>query len=262
MLDDYPSRLMIEGSGEAVVLVPGLDGTGQLFYRQRPLLMRSRRVATYALRDSASDMHTLVADLARVIEAAAPVERRAIVIGESFGGTLAMSLALERPERVAALVVLNSFAHFSPQVLLRLGRVGLRAVPWRVMPFLRGVVETRLHSAHTDADDLRQFERATMSATREGYLNRLAILMQYDIRHRLHELGMPTLFLAAELDHFIASLTEARFMAARAPQATVRVLDGHGHICLIAPDVDLGQILDEWTATTQAQSREPKAQSR
>ena len=248
MVDDYPSRLTIEGSGEAVVLVPGLDGTGQLFYRQRPLLMRSRRVATYALRDSASDMQTLVSDLARVIEAAAPVDRRAIVIGESFGGTLAMSLALAMPERVAGLVVVNSFAHFSPQVLLHLGRVGVRAVPWRMMPLLRRMVASRLHSAHTPADDLREFKRVTMRATREGYANRLAILMQYDIRGRLHELRMPTLFLAAELDHFIPSMTQAKFMAARVPDATVRVLDGHGHICLIATDVDLGQILDDWRA--------------
>jgi hypothetical protein len=26
----------------------------------------------------------------------------------------------------------------------------------------------------------------------------------------------------------------------------MRVLEGHGHICLIAPDIDLGAILDEW----------------
>jgi pimeloyl-ACP methyl ester carboxylesterase len=201
-----------------------------------------------------------------VIEAAAPAERRAIVIGESFGGTLAMSLALERPERVAALVVLNSFPHFTPHVRLHLARWGLRALPWGMMPLVRRVTASRLHSAHTHRDDIRQFKRATMNATREGYLNRLAILTQYDIRERLHELRMPTLFLAAEFDHLVPSLAQANFMAARVPNATVRLLDGHGHICLIAPGVDLGQILDEWNAKAQswepqAQSREPKAQS-
>jgi hypothetical protein len=35
-------------------------------------------------------------------------------------------------------------------------------------------------------------------------------------------------------------------MAARVPRSTIQVLDGHGHICLIAPDIDLGQILDAW----------------
>jgi hypothetical protein len=35
-------------------------------------------------------------------------------------------------------------------------------------------------------------------------------------------------------------------MAARVPRSAVRVLQGHGHICLIAPYVDLEEILNEW----------------
>jgi len=57
---EYDWRLAVEGSGEPLVLVPGMDGTGQLFYRQVPLLARSYRVATYALRNEASTMATLV----------------------------------------------------------------------------------------------------------------------------------------------------------------------------------------------------------
>jgi pimeloyl-ACP methyl ester carboxylesterase len=54
------------------------------------------------------------------------------------------------------------------------------------------------------------------------------------------------LFLAAERDRLVPSIAQARFMAARVPGATVRVLTGHGHVCLIAPGVDLGHILNEW----------------
>jgi pimeloyl-ACP methyl ester carboxylesterase len=256
MVDQYDPRLAIEGSGEPVVLVPGMDGTGELFYRQRSLLKRSRRVATYALRDSATDMQTLVSDLAGVIETVAGADRRAVVIGESFGGTLAMSLALQRPDCVSALVVLNSFAHFTPQIRLHLARWGLRALPWGMMPLVRRATASRLHSVHTHADEVRQFLRLMKSTRREGYLNRLTILTRYDIRERLHELRIPALFVAAELDHLVPSLTQAKFMAARVRGAAVRVLDGHGHICLVAPGVDLAQILDEWSPT---QSREPKA---
>ena len=83
---DYDWRLSVEGSGEPLVLVCGMDGTGQLFYRQVPLLVRaSYRVATYALRSDAASMETLIEDLGRVIDAVAPETRRAIVVGESFG---------------------------------------------------------------------------------------------------------------------------------------------------------------------------------
>jgi len=57
------------------------------------------------------------------------------------------------------------------------------------------------------------------------------------------------LFLAADQDHLVPSVTQARLMAARVPNATVRVLEGHGHICLIAPDVDLAEILSSWRTT-------------
>jgi len=68
----------------------------------------------------------------------------------------------------------------------------------------------------------------------------------HDVRHLLHELRPSTLFLAAEQDHLVPSVAQARYMAARVPGSVVRVLAGHGHICLIAPDIDLGQILNEW----------------
>ena len=100
MTDAYDSRLSIVGEGDPVVLVPGMDGTGRLFYRQLPLLARSHRVATYALRDDARDMRTLVGDLAAVIDAAAPPTRRALIVGESFGGALSLSMKDEIRDRL------------------------------------------------------------------------------------------------------------------------------------------------------------------
>lgn len=246
--DEYDSRLSIQGTGDAVVLVPGMDGTGQLFYRQAPRLARSYRVGTYALRDTAS-MEVLIADLARATDAVASVKRRAIIIGESFGGALALSFALARPERVSALVVLNSFPYFAPQRRLRLARHGLRVLPWGSMALIRRLTAFRMHSRHTHWQEIRRFLELTAQTSRDGYLARLKALTEYDIRDRLHDVSVPTLFLAAEHDHLVPSVAQARYMAERVPGAVVRVLAGHGHICAIAPDVDFEQILNEWRST-------------
>jgi pimeloyl-ACP methyl ester carboxylesterase len=245
---DYESRLALRGSGPGLVLVPGMDGTGELFYRQAPVLASRYRVATYALRDEATRMETLTADLARVVEEAAPGEGRAVIVGESFGGTLAMSFALQYPERVRALVVLNSFPYFEPQARLRLAIAGLAVLPWGAMSLVRHATAFRMHSRHTGREEIRRFIRLTEQTKRSGYVNRLRILTEYDIRERLAEISAPTLFLAAEKDHLVPSVAQAGYMAARVPGATLRVLPGHGHICLIAPDVDLAQILREWGA--------------
>jgi pimeloyl-ACP methyl ester carboxylesterase len=246
MIDEYNVSLSIAGAGDTVVLVPGMDGTGLLFYRQVPLLARSYRVVTYALRDAAATMDVLVADLARVIDTVAPRERRAIIVGESFGGALALSFALARPELVSRLVVLNSFPYFAPQLRLRLAALGLRAVPWGAMGLVRRLTAFRLHSRHTHREEIHRFMQLTARASRAGYMNRLKLLRDYDVRHRLHELHRPTLFLAADRDHLVPSVEQARYMADRVPGSLLRVLEGHGHICLIAPDIDLEALLNEW----------------
>ena len=246
MHSDYDARVSIRGEGRAVVLVPGMNGTGELFYRQVPRLERSYRVATYALREDAESLDLLAADLARVVDVVAPVERRAIIVGESFGGAVALTFALSHQERVGALVILNSFPYFAPQVRLRLAIAGLAVLPWGAMPLVRQLTAFRLHSPHTHRAEVRQFIELTAHATRDGYINRLKLLRRYDVRDRLHDIRQPALFLASEHDHLVPAVAQARYMANRVPSSVMRILKGHGHICLIAPDVDLAQILNEW----------------
>lgn len=223
-----------------------MDGTGDLFYRQVPCLARDYRVATYRLRDDAPSFDVLATDLAQTIDIVAPVERRAIVVGESFGGAVALSCALMYPDQVAALVVLNSFPYFAPQIRLRLAIGGLRVLPWGAMPLVRRLTAFRLHSRHTHRADIRQFVALTARATRSGYINRLKLLRRFDVRDRLHDVAQPTLFLASQHDHLVPAAAQARYMADRVPASVVRILDGHGHICLIAPDLDLAAILNQW----------------
>lgn len=246
MNSDYNPRVSIRGEGRAVVLVPGLNGTGELFYLQVPRLERSYRVATYALREDAESLDRLAADLSRVVDAVSPIDRRAIVVGESFGGAVALTFALKHPERVGALVILNSFPYFAPQVRLRLAIAGLSVLPWGAMPLMRHLTAFRLHSPHTHSAEVKQFIELTANTTRAGYLNRLKLLKRFDVRDQLQNIRQPALFLASEHDHLVPAVAQARLMADRVPSSVMRVLKGHGHICLIAPDLDLAQILNDW----------------
>src|SRR5262245_32234813 len=97
-----------------LVLVPGIDGTGLLFYRQIPTLTRSFEVTTTHHRDEARSMDDLVADLDRAVASASP-DRPVTLLGESFGGALTLSYAVAHPDRVERIVILNSFAHVGSQ---------------------------------------------------------------------------------------------------------------------------------------------------
>lgn len=240
---DYDNRLQVVGQGPPLIYVPGLDGTGALFYRQIPPLSRRFCVATYTLRDSATEIGTLIGDLARVIRGVAPGGEPAMLVAESFGGALAMSFALEHPDMVRGLVILNSFPFFRPQQRLRLAMAGLHLMPWGAMRFVRRMTSFRIHSRHTHRDDVHRFFELTAHTTKQGYLNRLRMLTAYDIRDRLPGLRVPLLLLAADEDHLIPSVAQARLMNALVPHATTIILRGHGHSCFLARSLDLESML-------------------
>ena len=239
------SRPVSSSRRPALILVPGLDGTALLFYRQIPLLADRFDVVAFPLPDEpAHSMDDLVRDLATLID---ETSRGPVVLcGESFGGALSLSFALAHPERVAGLVIVNSFPVIRTRFRLWLAPWLLRLLPWGSMAVMRRLTESRLHSPHARPEDLREFHERAKAIGRRGYLRRLEILRTYDLRERLGEVRTPSLFLAGDCDRLIPSVREARYMAARVPNAEVRVLEGYGHICLINHDLNLLEYIDPW----------------
>ena len=217
-----------------------------MYHRQVPRLERRFAVTTVRLSDEAARMGELVDDLHGAVTAAAPDEGPVTLVGESFGGALAMTYALAHPGRVGRLVILNSFARIESRAGLWLAHQLLRATPWSVMPLVRALNARRMYSPQTARDEIRIANELLRASTRRGYRSRLGMLRDYDLRPRLGELEAPVLFLAADRDTLVPSVAQARLMRSLAPRSTLRILEGHGHSCLVAPDLDLAAILDEW----------------
>ena len=106
----YDPRTAIEGAGPPLVYVPGMDGTGLLFYRQIPALSRRYRVVTYTLRDAGAHMSTLVEDLARVVRRAEALGLRRVGLG--MGAERVKKRFRGHPEqRVMYAQSMDSFHH-------------------------------------------------------------------------------------------------------------------------------------------------------
>jgi len=241
----YRPLLAVEGSGPLLIYIAGLDGTGELFFKQLPSLSHSYRVVTYRSREDARFTYEdLTGDVAWIIRSLG--EQRAVIVGESFGGTVALSFALRYPEMLERLVVVNSFPRFRKRFRIRLAARLARALPF---PFLRPVrlaaSSLGLYVDGVTGEDRRRFFEAIRAVKGEGYARRLQLIAEFNAEDRLSEIKAPTLFIAGEKDWLIPSVTEASRMAARMPNATVKIIKGAGHACLLGNRINLGRILCE-----------------
>lgn len=232
----------MRGQGPPLLFLPGLDGTGELFYRQADELVAHFTVVTAALRDQGEFTYQdLIDDIARLIT---KLERGPVVLcGESFGGTLALQFTLAHPELVARLVVINSFPYFGNRPLLRLGQLLLEFTPYELIHWGRAIAANlRLLAEDLPSEDRKKFIAFTSTLPKFAIMRRMALVAEHDVRARLTEIKTPTLFIASRRDRLQDSVAEARYMSSRIEGAKVAILEGMGHIPLPSPACSLLKI--------------------
>lgn len=239
-------RFRVSGEGPLLVYISGLDGTGELFFRQSPSLSKSHRVVTFRSRDQEHFSYDdLTEDVAEIIRHLG--ESKATIVGESFGGTVALKFALRHPDMIDRLVVVNSFPKFRGRLRIRVLIVVTAILPFSWMRPLR--VFANLLGLYVDGIDRQsriQFFRAAGTVQRPAYLQRLRLISEFDVLESLGQIEVPTLLIASTNDIVVPSLKEARVMSQRIPGARMIIVRGAGHACLMGDRVDLAGILDEW----------------
>jgi pimeloyl-ACP methyl ester carboxylesterase len=201
---------------------------------------------TYRSRDGGAFTYAdLTADVADIIKDLG--ESKATILGESFGGTVALSFALGYPQMVERLIVINSFPRFRGRIRIKLAAMLSGLVPFGALRPLR--LAANLLGLYVDGvrrNDRDRFFKAIRSVKGESYARRLTLIAELDLEDRLPEIRTPTLFIAGERDLLIPSAREARSMAQRMPKARVRIIPRAGHACLLGDRLRLAEILAEW----------------
>jgi pimeloyl-ACP methyl ester carboxylesterase len=201
---EYPS--VIAGGG-AVVLLHGLGSSAEDWLLQAPVLQDRHRVIAIDLPGFGKSRRLAgwpsIADYAGAVggamaEAGMPA---AHVIGLSLGGSVALQLGLDEPERILSLTLVNTFAslHLRPAAVLRTSvRFGL--VLLGRMDRVGAWVAKELFPEPQQAD-LRRYaaERLTHS-DRRSYIQAGQALARFNVFRRLGEVRCPTLVVAGEND--------------------------------------------------------------
>jgi poly(3-hydroxyalkanoate) depolymerase len=152
------------------------------------------------------------------------------VLGISWGGALAQTLARRHPDRVRRLVLCSTAAGLfmlpaRPSVLRRLTgprRFTSPAYRARVAPLIYGP------DVVGDPEQLIFGE----SPSRRGYLYQVLALRGFASGLWLHKLTQPTLVLAGERDPIVPNIN-GRILAGLIPNARLETVPGAGHLFLL-----------------------------
>ena len=207
-----------------LLLLPGLDGTGELFapfiaaapagLEARALALPDERVRSYH-------------ELAECVCARLPAQD-VVLLGESFSGPLAVLLA-RKSERVKGLVLSTTFVQPPlPGVLAFLPRfIWSRPAPAFVLKaMLTG----------GDAPLAEAVRRAMQSVAPAIIAGRIAAVLRVDVASEFRELACPVLYLRARRDRLV-SLESAFRIQALKPSTLLAHIDAP-HLLLQAKPLD------------------------
>jgi pimeloyl-[acyl-carrier protein] methyl ester esterase len=194
-------------SPKHLVLLPGLDGTGELFADFIAALPESWTATTVAY---PSDRFLSYTDLRPFVSAAAPQSERFVLVAESFSTPLAVWYAATNPHNLAAVIICAGFVA-SP--VRRWSRtVKALAKPWlfRLKP-PRAIVEYFLLGQNAPTDLLQKLRRALHRVSPDVLSGRMLEVLDCDERDDLGRTTVPLLYLEATYDRLLSSSCKKEF---------------------------------------------------
>jgi len=157
---------------------------------------------------------------------------RAPVLGHSMGGTVALRLALEKPDRVTRVAAVGSpIVGGSLNFFLKLAGVDwIAQTVWRVPSLLRMIIlaNTLGDSERVRKMILRDVERST---TQSFFLS-IGDLHHTDLRPQLRQLKIPTLGVYGRADN-IVNPNQAHVLESAVPGAIIQIMMRSRHFVMM-----------------------------
>ncbi|MDF1485616.1 pyrimidine utilization protein D [Ramlibacter sp. H39-3-26] len=230
-------------AAHTVLLSSGLGGSAGFWKPQIPALAEvGLRVIAYdqrgtgrspGLLPSPYSIDHMAQDVAEILDATHTA--RCHLVGHALGGLVGLQLALDAPERIASLALVNAWSMPNPHSarcfdtrlsLLGLGgQRGVRAYVEAQPIFLYPAAWCAAHAQHV-ADEVRHaFAHFPGEATMRS---RIAALRAFDVDARLGDIAAPTLVMTA-MDDTLVPWTMSQRLAQRLPNAALERVPHGGH---------------------------------
>lgn len=232
------------------IFLPGMDGTGQLLRCQTAGLEKGFDIRCLAIPpDDLTDWDGLVKQVINLIEAELKKNPRQCVYlcGESFGGCLAMKVAVKAPWLFEKIILVNPASSISRRPWMYAAIPLTQWVPgyFYNLGSLIGlpVLAAMGRIAPSDRQALVQ---AVQIVPQKTSIWRLSLLQEFQIHpNELRRITQPVFLIGSAADRLLPSVSEVEYLLEHFPNAKMTILPDSGHACLLETDVNLYEILRE-----------------
>lgn len=276
-LPDFDAELPLAGRSSLPMMVylPGIDGTGLAAQRQfESILSRFDLITLVTPPEDRTDFCALVDIVTKFLKEEVPLHpptRPIYILGESFGGVLALAVAKEAPHLVDRLVLVNPATSFEDSLWPLIGPLlpnvpsqAYQALPIALAPVLGNPIN--LLAAALDSTDETSSLGDRLNAVVRGaaqLLSQLPLLADLlppetlawklkllqqgcvEVAPILGQVPQRVLLIIGDQDLLIPSKEEGPRLQRALPRAHLRVEKGRSHALLQEGGVDLVAIMEQ-----------------
>lgn len=183
-------------------------------------------------------LSTYTQDVLAVLER---LSRRAFLVGHSLGGAIALNVALYHPERIGGLGLIGTGARLRvlPELLALLQRD------------FEAAIELILSLAFGERSEPKLLTKAKEQMRENGQKALLRDLLtcdSFDVMDKLNRIKVPTLVICGREDR-LTPVKYSEYLRDHIPDATLRVIEGAGHMVMLERPEQLNRAIQEFLAS-------------
>ncbi|MBN1146018.1 MAG: alpha/beta fold hydrolase [Anaerolineales bacterium] len=251
---DIEMYYQISGEGEALVLIHGLGSSARDWALQTDFFSQRYRVVAYDVRGHGQSdkppgpysVPLFAQDLASLIRALeiAPAH----VVGISMGGMIAFQLAVDAPELVKSLVIVNS----GPELVFKTWRERIQGWQRFLLVRLAGmrkmgeVLSERLLPKPEQAELRRMFVERWAENDPRAYGEAMKALVGWSVSEHLEQITCPVLVVTADQDYTPVEAKAA--YVKRLPRGEMAVIKDSRHATPVDQPEEFNRVVMEFLA--------------
>jgi pimeloyl-ACP methyl ester carboxylesterase len=232
----------------ALVLLPGLDGTGELF---GPLISCIPEEIKPIVISYPRNRQCSYIELKEIIMEELPRETDFFILGESFSGPLAIMIAGQRPEKLKGLILCATFITNPFRFIPSWIRIISISPIYRLWPFL-----IRIRTVH-ETNQIKELANMAISVIKtvnpDIIAGRIKSIFQVDVEKELVSFDLPILYIMGDKDRLIRKHNFEKIKKIR-PDVFLSVIKTQ-HSILQREPLDAANVLIEFMETVMKKWR-------